>query len=73
MEVVKELKQHVGGFSGRLMHLWDKIAELGYSSSSVCGNMIIVYDLDDKPVARIGTEYTANDGSDSVKVTSIFY
>ena len=70
MEVVKELKQHVGGFTGRLIYLWDAIADLGYSSSSECENMIIVYDLDDKPVARIGTEYTGI--GDRIRIVSIF-
>ena len=70
MEVVKELKQHVGGFTGRLMYLWDKIAELGYSSSPLSENIMTVYDSDNKPVARIGIKHTDDD--DGVKVVSIF-
>ena len=70
MEIVKELKQHVGGFSGRLIYLWDAIADLGYSSSSEYENMIIVYDDKNKQIARIETEYINN--NDGVKVVSIF-
>jgi len=70
MEVVKELKQHVGGFTGRLMCLWNKIAELGYSSGSSGENMTIVYDPDNKPVARIETRYTGI--GDRIRIVSIF-
>ena len=70
MEVVKELKQHIGGFTGRSMYLWDSIADLGYSTDLASENMVIVYDPDDKPVARIEIKHTDDD--DGIKVVSIF-
>ena len=74
MEVVKELKQHIGGFTGRLVDLWDAIADLGYSASgsadSPSENMIIIYDDKNKQIARIETEYINN--NDGIKVVSIF-
>lgn len=75
MKVVNELKQHVGEFTGRLIYLYDSIADLGYgtsgSSDSPDDNTIIVYDDEHNKLAEIEIEFTGGNGGDEVKVISI--
>lgn len=58
------------GFTGRLMHLYDSLADIGYSSHAD-ENIVTVYDEDDQAIAEFEIEFTGGDGSDEIKVVSI--
>ena len=58
------------GFTGRLMHLYDSLADIGYSSHAD-ENIVTVYGEDDQAIAKFEIEFTGGDGSDEIKVASI--
>ena len=58
------------GFTGRLMHLYDSLADNGYSSHAD-ENIVTVYDEDDQEIAEFEIEFTGGDGSDEIIVTGI--
>ena len=58
------------GFTGRLMHLYDSLADIEYSSH-IDENILTVYDEDNQVIAKFEIEFTGGDGSDEIKVVSI--
>jgi len=70
VNLLNELKQHVGEFEGRLVWLEDSLSDLGYGSHAD-GNIVTVYDDDEKEIATIEIEFVGKDGSDEIKVSGI--
>ncbi|MDN5307084.1 MAG: hypothetical protein PWP16_447 [Eubacteriaceae bacterium] len=57
-------------YEGRLVDLYDSLADDEYGSYAN-GNILAVYDDDDKMIASFDIEFIGADGSDLVKVTGI--
>lgn len=58
------------GLTGRLMHLYNSLSDIGYSSHAD-ENILTVYDESDQAIAKFEIEFTGDDGSDEIKVVSI--
>ncbi len=57
-------------YKGRLMDLYDSLADDGYGSHAD-GDILAIYDEDDIIIASFDIEFIGADGSDLVKVTGI--